>query len=57
MHETNKELHDAKDRLTEEKLYLEQEIDTQLGLGEIIGKKTGLKDVLVQVKNRKDRAS
>jgi len=44
-----KELLQAKDRLTEEKLYLEQEIGTELGFGEIIGKKTGLKEVLAQV--------
>jgi formate hydrogenlyase transcriptional activator len=50
LHETNEELQQAKDRLTEEKLYLEQEIDTELGFGEIIGKKTGLKEVLAQVR-------
>lgn len=43
------ELHKAKERLTEEKLYLEQEIDSQLGAREIIGSTTGLKRVMEAV--------
>jgi len=35
-------LREAKKRLTEEKLYLEQEINTELGFGEIIGKSSPL---------------
>jgi hypothetical protein len=31
-------LREANKKLTEEKLYLEQEIDTELGFGEIIGR-------------------
>jgi len=35
------ELRKAKERLTEEKLYLEQEIDCQIGAKEVIGSGTG----------------
>jgi len=43
------ELQKAKDRLTEEKLYLEQEIDSQLGAREIIGSTSGLQHVMEEV--------
>jgi formate hydrogenlyase transcriptional activator len=44
-----RELSEAKKKLTEEKLYLEQEIDTELGFGEIIGQSNALRDVMDQV--------
>ncbi len=40
------ELQKAKERLTEEKLYLEQEIDCHIGAKELIGSGTGLKRVM-----------
>ena len=40
------ELRVAKERLTEEKLYLEHEIDTEFGFEEIIGKSRALKAVM-----------
>ena len=40
------ELRQAKERLTEEKLYLEQEIDTELGFEEIVGRSTALRSVM-----------
>jgi PAS domain S-box-containing protein len=43
------EVCEAKKKLTEEKLYLEQEIDTELGFGEIIGKSKALQAVMGQV--------
>ncbi len=43
------ELQKAKERLTEEKLYLEQEIDSQLGAREIIGATSGLQHVMEDV--------
>ncbi len=43
------ELRLAKEKLAEEKLYLEQAIDTELGFGEIIGRSTALKDVMEKV--------
>ncbi len=43
------ELQKAKERLTEEKLYLEQEIDSQLGGKEIIGSASGLRHVMEEV--------
>jgi formate hydrogenlyase transcriptional activator len=42
-------LQKAKERLTEEKLYLEQEINTQIGAREIIGATSGLKHVMENV--------
>ncbi len=42
-------LGEAKRRLTEEKLYLEQEIDSELGFGEIIGKSKSLQMVMEMV--------
>jgi PAS domain S-box-containing protein len=43
------QLCDAKKKLTEEKLYLEQEIDTELGFGEIVGQSKALQLVMEQV--------
>jgi len=43
------QLSEAKKKLTEEKLYLEQEIDTELGFGEIIGQSKALQGVMEQV--------
>jgi PAS domain S-box-containing protein len=43
------ELRLAKERLSEEKLYLEQTIDSELGFGEIIGRSSALKDVMEKV--------
>jgi formate hydrogenlyase transcriptional activator len=42
-------LREAKKRLTEEKLYLEHEIDSELGFGEIIGKSKSLQTVMEMV--------
>ena len=39
----------AKEKLAEEKLYLEQAIDTELGFGEIIGRSSALKEVMDKV--------
>jgi len=43
------ELRLAKEKLAEEKLYLEESIDTELGFGEIIGRSSGLKQVMEKV--------
>jgi PAS domain S-box-containing protein len=43
------ELRLAKEKLAEEKFYLEQAIDTELGFGEIIGRSTALKEVMDKV--------
>jgi PAS domain S-box-containing protein len=43
------ELRLARERLAEEKIYLEQTIGTELGFGEIIGESKALRDVLEQV--------
>ncbi len=43
------EVCEAKKKLTEEKLYLEQEIDTELGFGEIIGQSKALQAVKEKV--------
>ncbi len=43
------ELRQAREKLAEEKIYLEQTIDTELGFGEIIGQSKALRDVLEQV--------
>ena len=40
------ELRQAKEKLTEEKLYLERTIDSELGFDEIIGRSNGMKAVL-----------
>jgi PAS domain S-box-containing protein len=42
-------LFEAQRKLTEEKLYLEQEIDTELGFGEIIGRSKALQAVMQKV--------
>jgi len=47
--EASEALREAKKKLTEEKLYLEQEIDTELGFGEIIGQSKALQAVMKQV--------
>jgi PAS domain S-box-containing protein len=43
------ELQRAKEKLSEEKLYLEQTIDTELGFGEIIGRSPALQEVMGKV--------
>ena len=43
------ELRKAREKLAEERLYLEEEIDTQMGFGEIVGQSKALKHVLAQV--------
>lgn len=43
------DLRQAKEKLAEEKCYLEQEIDTALGFQEIIGQSPALKEVMEQV--------
>ena len=49
LHEINEELRKAKEKLTEEKLYLEQQIDTEQGFGEVIGRSEALKIVMENV--------
>ncbi len=49
LRETSEALREAKRKLTEEKLYLEQEIDAELGLGEIIGESKALHAMMEQV--------
>jgi formate hydrogenlyase transcriptional activator len=49
LRKTSNELRMAKEKLAEEKLYLEQEIDQELGLDEIVGQSKALKDVMEQV--------
>ena len=49
LREASEALREAKRKLTEEKLYLEREIDTELGFGEIIGKSKALQAVKEQV--------
>jgi len=43
------ELREAKEKLSEEKIYLEQTIDSELGFGEIIGRSAALKEVVRKV--------
>jgi PAS domain S-box-containing protein len=43
------ELRLAKEKLSEEKLYLEEAIDTELGFGEIVGRSHALKEVMKKV--------
>ncbi|MFI5113578.1 MAG: PAS domain S-box protein [Terriglobales bacterium] len=50
LRETSEALREAKKKLTEEKLYLEQEIDTELGFGEIIGQSKALQAVMENVR-------
>jgi formate hydrogenlyase transcriptional activator len=47
--EVTTELALAKEKLSEEKLYLEHTIDTELGFGEIIGRSSALREVLEKV--------
>jgi PAS domain S-box-containing protein len=49
LREVTEELRLAKEKLAEEKLYLEQAIDTELGFGEIIGRSRVLKEVMDKV--------
>ena len=49
LQEVTEELRVAKEKLSEEKLYLEQTIDNELGFGEIIGRSSALKDVMQKV--------
>jgi PAS domain S-box-containing protein len=49
LREISEELRLAKEKLSEEKLYLEQTIDSELGFGEIIGRSRGLKEVMQKV--------
>jgi formate hydrogenlyase transcriptional activator len=49
LQEVTEELRLAKEKLSEEKLYLEQAIDTELGFGEIIGRSSALKEVMQKV--------
>ena len=49
LHEINEELQKAKEKLTEEKLYLEQEIDSEQGFGEVVGRSEALKIVMENV--------
>jgi len=42
-------LRQAKEKLAEEKFYLEQEIDTELGFHEIVGQSTAMKNVMEEV--------
>lgn len=49
LRETTDALREATRKLTEEKLYLEKEIDSELGFGEIIGHSQPLRDVMRQV--------
>jgi formate hydrogenlyase transcriptional activator len=49
MREITEELRQAKEKLSEEKLYLEQSIDAELGFGEIIGRSSALTEVMRKV--------
>jgi len=49
LREVTEELRLAKEKLAEEKLYLEHAIDTELGFGEIIGRSSALKGVMEKV--------
>jgi PAS domain S-box-containing protein len=49
LREKSEALREAKRKLTEEKLYLEKEIDTELGFGEIVGQSKALQKVMEQV--------
>jgi PAS domain S-box-containing protein len=49
LQEVTEELRLAKEKLSEEKLYLEQAIDTELGFEEIIGRSSALKEVMEKV--------
>jgi PAS domain S-box-containing protein len=49
LREVTEELRLAKEKLSEEKLYLEEAIDSELGFGEIIGRSSALKEVMAKV--------
>jgi PAS domain S-box-containing protein len=49
LRETTDALREARTKLTEEKLYLEQEIDAELGFGEIVGRSKALQAVMKDV--------
>jgi PAS domain S-box-containing protein len=49
LQKVTEELRLAKEKLSEEKLYLEEAIDTELGFGEIIGSSSALKEVMAKV--------
>jgi PAS domain S-box-containing protein len=49
LQQVTEELRLAKEKLSEEKLYLEEAIDTELGFGEIIGHSSALRDVMAKV--------
>jgi PAS domain S-box-containing protein len=49
LQEITEELRLAKEKLSEEKLYLEEAIDAELGFGEIIGQSSALKEVMAKV--------
>ncbi len=49
LQEVTEELRVAQEKLAEEKLYLEEAIDTELGFGEIIGSSSALKEVMRKV--------
>ena len=49
LQEVSEELRQAKEKLSEEKIYLEQTIDAELGFGEIIGRSEALKVVMANV--------
>jgi formate hydrogenlyase transcriptional activator len=49
LREVSEALREAKKKLTEEKLYLEQEINTELGFGDIIGHSKALEAVMENV--------
>ncbi|MGA9526543.1 MAG: PAS domain S-box protein [Terriglobales bacterium] len=46
IHQITEQLRLAKEKLTEEKLYLEQTIDTEMGFEEIIGRSSALRNVM-----------
>jgi PAS domain S-box-containing protein len=50
LREVTERLREAEKKLTEEKLYLEQEIVTELGFGEIIGRSKALRAVMESVR-------
>jgi formate hydrogenlyase transcriptional activator len=49
LQEVTEELRLAKEKLSEEKLYLEETIDEELGFGEIIGSSSALRQVMAKV--------
>jgi len=49
LRQVTEELRLAKEKLSEEKLYLEEAIDSELGFGEIIGSSSALKEVMKKV--------